>query len=630
MCTEFCSIHPSSDDLPHPYASLWDERDIRAHALMTDLVHEHGALAGVELWYGGAASANLETRETSLDVSGAPNLVGHPFQTRAMDKADIREFRRWHRDAALRAKQAGFDVVYVYATHGYLLSRFLSPRANTRTDEYGGSLKNRVRLVQEIIEETKDAIGDTCAVAVRFAADERIGEDGEPVHGERRDMLGLLGELPDLWDINILDYSREMGVSRFIKEGSLEPYMAYVKSVTSKPVVTVGRFTSPDTMVSQVKRGIVDFIGAARPSIADPFLPKKIEEGRLEEIRECIGCNICYVGDAKSVPIRCTQNPAIGEEWRREWHPERIAPKGSDSSVLVIGAGPAGLEAARALGRRGYHVMLAEATRELGGRVTREAQLPGLSEWARVRDYRVQQIEAMENVEVFRESKLTAENVLEIAADHVVVATGARWRSELFNGAKFEPVFDEAGLIDLLTPDDVMDGRLPSGSALVYDADYYYMGSVLAERLSLEGLTVTLVTPDDVVSSWSRNTGERARVQGRLLDLGVELITAHELLEARSGEVALACTYSGKERCVEAASLVVVGQRAPNDGLYQELQKQVEIGAQGVPVSLSRIGDCDAPAIIAAAVYAGHRYAQELDGDVERRRPVRYDRVLFP
>ena len=629
VCTEFCSIHPSSDDLPHPYASLWDERDVRAHTLMTDLVHEHGSLAGVELWYGGAASANLETREISLDVGGAPNLVGHPFQTRAMDKADIKEFRHWHRAAALRAKQAGFDVVYVYATHGYLLSRFLSPRANTRTDEYGGSLENRVRLVREIIADTKDAVGDSCAVAVRFAADERIGEDGQPVHGERRDMLGLLGELPDLWDINILDYSREMGVSRFIREGSLEPYMAYVKSVTTKPVVTVGRFTSPDTMVSQVKRGIVDFIGAARPSIADPYLPKKIEEGRLEDIRECIGCNVCYVGDAKSVPIRCTQNPVIGEEWRRGWHPERMPPKSSDSSVLVVGAGPAGLEAARALGRRGYEVMLAEATRELGGRVTREARLPGLSEWARVRDYRVQQIDAMENVEVYRESKLTVDNVLEIAAAHVVVATGAHWRTDVFNGAKYVPVDAPDGELELFTPDDIMNGKAPSGRTVIYDADYYYMGSVLAEHLSLEGLDVTLVTPDDVVSSWSRNTGERGRVQARLLELGVDLITAHELAQVGGGELALTCTYSGKERREAANSLVLVGQRAANDGLYRELQVQVDAAAPGAPRSLNRIGDCEAPAIIAAAVYAGHRYAQELETREPEREAVKFDRVLF-
>ena len=368
VCTEYCSIHPASDDLPHPYASLWDKGDIKAHSLMTEQVHEHGALAGVELWAGGSRSANLFTNEVPMDVTSMPNSVGIPYQSRAMDKADIRELRRWHREAALRAKAAGFDIVYVYATHHYLLSHFLSAKNNTRCDEYGGSLENRVRLVRELIEETKDAVGDSCAVAVRFSADQASAVNGQPVIGEHRDMLEMLAELPDLWDININDYSHEMGPSRFVKEASLEAHMSYVKSITSKPVVTVGRFTSPDTMVSQVRRGIVDFIGAARPSIADPFLPNKIMEGRLDDIRECIGCNICYTGDSKATPIRCTQNPTISEEWRRGWHPENIAPKGSDSTVLVVGAGPAGLEATRALGKRGYQVLLAEADQCRRGR----------------------------------------------------------------------------------------------------------------------------------------------------------------------------------------------------------------------------------------------------------------------
>jgi len=628
VCTEFCSIHPSSDDLPHPHATLWDDRDVKAHALMTEAVHAHGSLAGVELWFGGAASANLDTREVSMDIDSVPNLVGHPFQTRSMDKSDIRDLRRWHRNAALRAREAGFDIVYVYATHGYLVSRFLSPRTNTRSDEYGGSLTNRVRLVRELIEETKEAVGDTCAVAVRFAADDAIGTDGEPVHGERRDMLGMLAELPDLWDINIQDYSREMGVSRFIKEGSLEPYMAYVKALTSKPVVTVGRFTSPDTMVSQVKRGIVDFIGAARPSIADPFLPRKIGDGRLDEIRECIGCNICYVGDAKSVPIRCTQNPAMGEEWRRGWHPEKIGPKGSDARVLVVGAGPAGLEAARALGQRGYDVVLAEATRELGGRVTREAALTGLSEWARVRDYRVQQLDAMRNVEIYRESELSVEDVLAVGADHVAVATGARWSADLSNGATYEPLAKAGSAALILTPDDVMDGRLPHGPTLIFDDDNYYMGSVLAEHMRGAGLDVTLVTPADKVSAWSENTAERWRVQRRLLDLEVGIVTSHDLQKVADGQAVLSCAYTGREHQVAAQSVVLVTRRRPNDGLYRGLQRCMETGAEGAPRSLSRIGDCEAPAIIASAVYAGHRYARELDTDVNSDNPLKYDRVF--
>jgi dimethylamine/trimethylamine dehydrogenase len=627
VCTEYCSIHPASDDLPFPYASLWDEADIKAHALMTEKVHKHGALAGVDLWIGGSRSANLFTREVAMDVDSMPNRAGDPYQTKAMDKVDIRNLRRWHRDAALRAKAAGFDIVYIYATHGYLLSNFLSPKTNTRTDEYGGSMENRIRLVREIIEDTKEAVGDTCAVAVRFSVDEGGGGDGIPVQTERREMFESLAELPDLWDINIEDYSYEMGESRFVKEGALEPFMAFVKSVTSKPVVTVGRFTSPDTMVSQVRRGIVDFIGAARPSIADPFLPNKIDEGRVEDIRECIGCNVCYAGDGKSVPIRCTQNPTMGEEWRRSWHPEKIATRGSESKILIVGAGPAGLEAARALGQRGYSVTLAEASRELGGRVSKESQLPGLTEWARVRDYRVQQIKRMANVEIYYESELSAEDVLAVEAEHVVMATGATWRRDGFGR------FHVAGITDLgpeervFTPDDIMAGRLLEGRVLLFDDDHYYMGAVLAERICAEGMPVTLVTPSDRVAAWSAYTAGQVRTQRRLLELGVDIVTTHALSAFDGREAVLICAYTGRTRRVAADAIVMVTARLPNDGLYRAVSKRQAEGAKGAPRSLRRIGDCEAPAIIAAAVFSGHRYARELDGPGPDETPARHERV---
>ncbi len=630
--TEYCSVHPACDDIPHPAASLWDKGDIRSHALMTEKVHAHGALAGVELCLGGARMANLGTREVAMGVTSMPNLAGNPFQTRAMDKADIREVRRWHRNAALRAKEAGFDIAYVYATHGYLLSQFLSPTHNSRTDEYGGSLENRVRLTREIIEDTKEAVGDTMAVAVRFSAETNggyDGGDGNPMPGDTREIFEILGELPDLWDININHYSLEMGLSRFVAEGSLEPYVSYIKSITSKPVVTVGRFTSPDTMVGQIKRGIVDFIGAARPSIADPFLPKKIEEGRFEDIRECIGCNICYMGDGVGAPIRCTQNPTMSEEWRRGWHPERIEAKGSDSRVLVVGAGPAGLEAAHALGKRGYDVMLAEATRELGGRVAQESRLPGLNEWIRVRDYRLLQIEKMDNVEVFRESELRADDALNVGADHIVTATGSKWRCDGF-GANNPTGIAGLSVVDrLYTPDDIMAGRIPDGPTVVFDDDHYYMGTVIAESIRATGAPVTLVTPEDSISAWGKYTMDRWRARTKLMEMGVDLIVANNLSAFDGKAATLACEYTGRERTIEAEALILVTARNPNDALYQALTDRFEQGAKGAPRSLKRIGDCEAPSIIASAVYSGHRYARELDTIVDRDNPLKHDRVFF-
>ncbi len=630
VCTEYCSIHPSSDDLPHPYNSLWSQADIKANALVTEKVHEFGALAGVELWAAGASGANLLTREVPLGVDSRPNLAGHPLQTRAMDSQDIKNLRRWHRTAALRAREAGFDIVYIYATHHYLLSQFLSPEHNHRTDEYGGSLENRVRLVRELIEETKDAIGDTCAVAVRMAADDGTGTPDEPVTGERREMFEMLAELPDLWDINVQDYEHEMGVSRFVKEGSLEKAMHYVKSITTKPVVTVGRFTSPDTMVAQIRRGITDFIGAARPSIADPFLPRKIEEGRLDEIRECIGCNICYTGDSLSVPIRCTQNPTMGEEWRRGWHPENIEPKSHDALILVIGAGPAGLEATRALGQRGYQVMLAEASTELGGRVAQECRLPGLAEWGRVRDYRVQQIQVMPNVDVFLDNDLNAEDALSIGADHIVVATGAQWRADGFGRYHTKPCLNLGPSRQIFTPNDIFSGHLPKGRGLVFDDDHYYLGSVLAEALVAHGAEVCFVTPENLVSAWGVNSDEQHQTQQRLIELGVQIITAHGLDEFDGAEATLGCVYTKQTRVVAADAVLLVTARTPNDSLYEEITAKIESDPPAKYPTVDKIGDCDAPAIIASAIYAGHRYARELGTNMEQSDVIRHDRLFDP
>ena len=188
--------------------------------------------------------------------------------------------------------------------------------------------ENRARLLRELIEDIKGAVGDTCALAVRFTADNG-SFDEECDNEENRAVLEMLAEMPDLWDINARNYEIEIGSSRYVKQGALEDYVRWVKQVTTKPVVSTGRFTEPDMMVRQIREGVLDFVGAARPSIADPFLPQKIREGRIEDIRECIGCNICSAADRIGVPIRCTQNPAMGEEWRRGWHPERIAPKAS-------------------------------------------------------------------------------------------------------------------------------------------------------------------------------------------------------------------------------------------------------------------------------------------------------------
>jgi dimethylamine/trimethylamine dehydrogenase len=623
--TEYCSIHPSSDDAPYPYCRLWSDDDIRDQALMTAAVHEHGALAGVELWHGGYHTHNRYSREGLIAPGHQPGYSYDPVQARPMDRQDIRDLRRWQADAARRAVRAGFDIVYVYAGHGYLPVQFLSRRFNQRSDEYGGSLENRARLLKEMILDTREAIGPDTALAVRLMIDEFHGPDGITSEREGREVLEMLGELPDLWDVQLGHYVVDSRSSRFVKEGAQEPYVAFVKTVTSKPVVGVGRFTSPDAMVSQIRRGILDFIGAARPSIADPFLPKKIEEGRLDDIRECIGCNICVASNGNGVPLRCTQNPTMGEEWRRGWHPEIIAPRNADETVLIVGAGPAGLECARALGQRGCTVHLAEATKELGGRVVHEAKLPGLNEWIRVRDYRVGQIQRLANVGVYRDSRLTAADVREFGAAHVVIATGARWRKDGVGRTHVRPI-PGSNRAHVFTPEHVFAGTAMAGPVIVFDDEHYYMGGAIAEELRRRGLEVTLVTPAGMVSAWTEASLEQHYIQAQLIEAGIEVIVGHSVAGIGDGDIELACAYTDRRRSVPARSGVMVTSRLPNVELYDALLSDETANTAAGIRSVTRIGDSLNPGIIAAAVHDGHRYARAM-GESSGDRPFRVEHI---
>jgi dimethylamine/trimethylamine dehydrogenase len=620
VCTEEALVSVNSDFWPVFSTRIWDDGDLQNLAVMCEEAHAHDSLAGIELAHGGAHARARDARVPAV----APSQLASdydPFVTpQAMQKNDIARVRDDWVAAARRSREAGFDIVYVYGGHSYLPLQFLSPYYNHRADEYGGSLENRARFWLETLEVVREAVADDCAIAVRFCV-EALGPAGVELE-EGLGFISLADHLVDLWDVNvgsITEWSKDSGASRFYPEGYQLEWTGRVREVTAKPIVGVGRLTNPDRMAEIVSSGAWDLIGAARPSISDPFLPKKIEEGRYGEIRECIGCNICAAGAEYGNQIRCTQNATAGEEFRRGWHPERFeAAANADRDVLVVGAGPAGMECAIVLGKRGMRrVHLVEAEPEIGGIMRWIPQLPGLGEWGRVLNWRAVQLQKLGNVEVITGTRLDGDAVREYGAEIVVVATGARWAGDGINFLTHEPIPGaDPSLPHVLTPEQVMlEGKAPPGQrVVVFDADGYFVAPGLAEKLAADGYEVELVTCHELVSPLSDETLEGALLRQHLHDTGIRMRTGTLLTGIQPGQLT-ARDHLGEPLELEADAVVLVTQRLSNESLFLELSGDEDrLRAEGIEAAY-RIGDCVAPRLIAEAVFEGHRLAREIDAE---------------
>ena len=641
--TEYLSIHPEADDTHRLSARLWDEGDVRNLRAMTEYIHKYDSLAGVEMWYGGSHAPCMESRCTPR----GPSQYASEFETmtycREMDLDDIEMVQGFYVDAALRARDAGFDIVYVYGAHSYLPLQFLSPYYNKRKDKYGGSLENRARFWVETLEKVKKAVGDECAIATRFAVDTLYGEAGVEVERDGIKFVEMADPFVDVWDVNIGDiaeWGEDAGPSRFYRQGHQIPWQKFIKEVSKKPVLGVGRFTDPEKMAEVIRAGHLDIIGAARPSISDPFLPLKIDEGRAEDIRTCIGCNVCISRwEIGGPPMICTQNATSGEEYRRGWHPERVPKAGSDDSILVVGAGPSGSECARVLMERGYTVHLVDQGEKIGGSTNDIATLPGLGEWGYHRDYREVQLNKL--VKKNKDSQialgakpLTVDDCLEYGADKIVIATGSSWNTDGTNALLHDPVQGiDASLPTHVTPEQIFTGSKEVGKKVVIlNCDPYYMAPSLAQLLAEKGHEVTILT-GVTLGNYMHFTLEAPNMHRMLHELNIEVIGDVWASTAEANRIqtypifgdGYRREYMGPGKLPrrenthfdwhEFDSLVLVSGRHSNcelfDGLKARKDEWVDNDIKGVYL----IGDAWAPKLMADATFEGHRLAREIESD---------------
>lgn len=623
---------------------FWDDSDLPNWRLLTERAHEHDALVGIELHAGASFVTGFDSRMPGRHLHNRLEDGAWMGAVIELDRAGIREVQQEYVRAAVRSRDAGFDIINVWGGEvASLPVLFLMRLHNQRTDEYGGSLENRARFWLETLEVVREAVGDTCAVAARFCIDSLHNNDlGIRVDEEGIGFIEMADDLVDFWDVQVGGetahlWIKDAGPSRFYDENFQAPWVRRIRPHTKKPIIGVGRFTNPDTMVAAIRGGQLDAIGAARPTISDPFLPNKIRDGRLDEIRECIGCNVCVSRVNAGWHLVCTQNATAGEEYRRGWHPEKFSrAANADKDVLVVGAGPAGMECAMVLGKRQMNrVHLVDAGPQLGGHLHWVSGLRGMSAWRRVIDYRTIGLGKLRNVDVILGQRLSAEAVIEYGAEIVVIATGARWGGDGTNGWTHRPIPGaDPSQPNILTPEQLVVSAkpVPGERVVVLDIEGYFMGVSLAERLARDGKQVTLVTPFGEPAPYMSFTGEQVHMIPMLTELGVSIETDRLVTALDGSTVHGAASHHLDQVCQWTADAIVLAtHRLADMSLYEDVTADPDRLAEAGVEAVYRIGDCVAPRPqVADAIFDGQRLAREIDSDdpAVPRRYIRERRVI--
>lgn len=573
---------------------VWDDSCIPAYAAVVDAVHEHDTAIFAQLSHLGRQGSGFPNHRELW----APSAIADPASRvvpHAMTRRDIAELIESYRTAARRFLQAGFDGLEVYMAHGYLLCSFLSSFSNTRTDEYGGSLENRMRLPLQVLAEVREIAGDQVPVGIRISAEEFV-PGGLHLEESREIVSTLLAQVP----VHYVSVSQSnyASIDRQIPDMSFprQPFVhlaGSIREVTGDtPVFAVARVVSPVAAEQIITEGTADFVCLVRPLIADPELPKKAREGRIEDIRPCISCNVgCRGGPHRGVPISCLVNPVVGFE--EHWGAGRIPPASPARHIVIVGGGPAGLKAAEVAAERGHRVSLLEATDRLGGEVlTAASAMPYRDEFAdstRHLEHRISQL----GVQVSTGVRAGVEEILALEPDLVIVATGADPGMPDLPGAHLPHVHSLAAAL--------AQGVVGHRVVLVDCGEADWKSLTTAERLATDGHEVTVISP--VAAGAEVDSFSRPPLLRRLGALGVTIKENHAALAITEDGVRVRHSWSQAEEEVPADAVVCSWFGVARDGLAHELE---EAG-----VECRTIGDALAPRRAIDAIWDGFRVAVE-------------------
>ncbi len=615
LVMEYQMVHPTSTGGIHYLAHAYRPEIVPRYRQIAEAVHAQGT--GTKI-FGQICHVGMHTRGDQIDYyhpvwapSAIPGLAEYGLYhllPKEMEPEDIQELIRAFVVSARHVKEGGLDGVEVHAAHSYLLGQFMSPISNKRTDCYGGSIENRCRLALEVIDAVRAEVGPDFPMGVRISGDE-FAPGGLTMADtvEIAKLLAATGKL-DWISVSAGSYWSVAPVivgSMAFPPGFILHLAAAVKQVVDIPVFCVGRITDPTLAERILEEGQADMVGMTRALLADPELPHKAKEGRLEDIRPCIGCLFCVQRLWYNLPLACAVNPAAGREKYLGIGTLRPAP--SPKKVLVVGGGPAGLKAAEVATHRGHHVTLVEREESLGGQVRLAARQPTRADMEDAVRYLEIQVRKL-GVQVITGHEVTPQEVLAKAHywDSVVIATGCRPEPTFFSLSRLEnyliPGADQGHVFSAW---DVLAGKASLGpKVVVIDQDGHWRGVGTAEYLVDRGHQVTVVTSMNTVGQHLIPM-ELQLLLPRLAFKGVRIIASHEVVAIDGPTVHLRHVWTGQLLQLEGVdSVVVITGRRPNDELYFALKGRVK--------ELHRIGDCLSPRTLEYAIWEGEMVGRAL------------------